>query len=567
MNIIKTRFDPKNDWYDSKCENFRQKMLDSLDTYRNSENDLDRKKYVERRSNYNKLCDEKKLNLAITNINKLNTAEWWNLANSLRKAPPKIGNNLSNDDFFNFFQNLLHNNNPIPQIQWCLMQNVDPFLDSPFEHREIMLVLNNLKDHKAPGLDRISYEFYKNAPLSYVIELFGIFNKIFLSQQIPKSFLKSIIIPCFKKGDVNTVSNYRCISLLDSVYKIFTGLILNRLNAWLECRNIVTEFQAGFRKNYSTVDNLFNLTSIIQLNFNEGKKTYAFFVDFSSAFDMIPRNSLWYKLSSIGLSNKFVILLKKLYEGTTSQVWDGSELSKPFTVSQGVKQGCLLSPVLFSLYLNDLNDVLPHGVTIAGIKIKVLLYADDIVLLSNSPVELQKMIDALYNYCSMWGLILNLNKSKILVFRKSTRLSSNLTWNYGENNIEVVNEYKYLGITLTFNLSFVKHLQSKLLSSKTAINANWLKYIFNPKISISNKLKIFDSAAKSIMFYGAQVWGYRSYDDVEKLFRYFIKKILYLPTNTPNYMLHIETGLSSLFIGTLDLHLSYIKKNFYPPRD
>ena len=566
MNVIKKRFDPKNDWFDSKCENSRIKMLESLDRVRKSDSQADRQRYIELRSKHNKVCEEKKLNFAIANINKLNfvknSSEWWKLANSLKKSPPRIGNSLSIDDFNIFFQALLHNTQACNDIQWCIRHNVDPFLDSPFELRELQLVLQNLKDGKAPGADRISYEFYKNAPLSYTTELLAIFNQIFLMERIPDSFLKSIIIPCFKKGDVNVVANYRGISLLDSVYKIFTGLLLNRLNSWLEYRGIINEFQAGFRKKYSTVDNLFNLMSIININLNDGKKTYAFFVDFSSAFDMIPRNALWYKLSTIGLSSKLVILLKKLYEGTSSQVWDGSSLSDPFIVSQGVKQGCLLSPLLFSIYLNDLSDALPCGITVGGTNIKVLMYADDIVLLSDSPDKLQQMIDALFIYCTNWGLKLNLNKSKIMVFRKSNRLSRNLCWKYGVEVIEVVNEYKYLGITLTFNLSFTKHLNSRLISSKSAINANWLSYIFNPKISITNKIKIFDSAAKSIMFYGAPVWGFRSYEEVEKLLRYFLKKILYLPMNTPNYMIHIETGMATMFYGTLDLHLSYIRKVF-----
>ena len=105
-----------------------------------------------------------------------------------------------------------------------------------------------------------------------------------------------------------------------------------------------------------------------------------------------------------------------------------------------------------------------------------------------------------------------------------------------------------------------KHLESKLSSAKTAINATWLEYIRNPKISLSNKLKIFITAAKSILFYGAQVWGFVRYEQVEKLFRFFIKKILYLPSNTPNYMLHIETGLPCLYIDTLRLHFNYINK-------
>lgn len=563
-NIVKKRFDPKNKWYDSQCEHFRKNMLEKLNSYRTSNTDCDRKSYVESRSMYSRLCYEKKLKLKIVNIEKLNNvrngSEWWKLANSMKSCCPRVGNNLGIVDFYDYFKSLLFASDFENEVLWTSPNIIDPFLDSPFEVRELVLFLKTAKPNKAPGQDRISYEFYKNAPDSFLNEILSLLNFIFLHEEIPDSFRSSVIVPLFKKGDINIVSNYRGLSLLDTMYKMFTGLLLARINSWLDFNGTINEYQAGFRREYSTIDNLFNLTSIVNLGFNQKRKTFAFFVDFSSAFDIIPRNSLFYKLCRLGLSSKIVRILRKLYENTHSRVWDGSSLSDSFKVSQGVRQGCLLSPVLFSLYLNDLPDCLPGGITVAGTVVKVLLYADDIVLLSDSPTDLQNMIDALYIYCVNWGLRINLDKSKIMIFRTGARYSSRLSWKYGNNQIDVVNEYKYLGVIITYNLSFKKHLEAKLASSKIAINATWLGYIHHPKITFSNKLKIFNTAAKSILFYGAQLWGFLRFEEVEKLLRYFLKKMLYLPMNTPNYMLHIETGLPPLYLETLGLHFNYIRK-------
>ena len=563
-SVSKKNFDPKNKWFDWECENFRKKMLKKLDRYRETSSSLDRIAYVNCKSEYLKLRTKKELQYKENNINKLNivrnSSDWWKLAKSLKTNDLKIGSNVQVCQFFHYFSNLLSDSCLDSSIYWCLPCVVDPFLDSPFEMIELQSVLQRAKNNKAPGYDRISYEFYKNAPFCFLKEILKLFNLIFIREEIPESFRKSIIVPIFKKGDVNVVSNYRGLSLLDSIYKLFTGILLDRINDWIFHNNILNEFQAGFRKGYSTVDSLFNLVSIVNINFNQNKKTFAFFVDFTAAFDMIPRNSLFYKLSMLGMSQKMVSFLQLLYNNTKSCIWDGCSLSSYFDVKQGVKQGCLLSPVLFSLYLNDLHDFLPGGINISGCIIKVLLYADDIVIISDCPHTLQNMINALYNYCNLWCLKLNLNKSKIVVFRKSPRLSSNLKWNFGTENIEIVNDYKYLGILLNYKLSFTKHLEEKLSASKLAINTTWLSYIHHPKISISNKLKIFHAAAKSIMFYGAPIWGYLKFDVVEKLLRYFLKKILLLPQNTPNYMLYLETGIHSLYLDTLDLHLNYIKR-------
>jgi len=183
-----------------------------------------------------------------------------------------------------------------------------------------------------------------------------------------------------------------------------------------------------------------------------------------------------------------------------------------------------------------LHDILPGGIEIAGINIKVLLYADDLVLISDSSDGLQTMINAFHEYCSHWCLTVNLEKSKVMVFRKGARLSANLSWKYGDHEIQIVNEYKYLGVLLQYNLSFNKHLDEKLSTSKLAINSTWLSYLYNPKIKISNKIKIFESTARSIMHYGSAVWGYKRFDQVEKLLRFFLKKVLFLPQNTPNYV-------------------------------
>lgn len=562
-------FEPRCKWFDTECATARKNMLNKLNLLRKFNLEVYRKNYLASRKNYAKLCKKKKLLLKKKNIDRLNVVQnagdWWKLANKMKHSTPQFGNSLSSVEFCQYFQSLLSSDHNLQMISWSMPASVDPFMDSPFELRDIILVLKRCKPNKAPGLDRVTYEFYKNAPLSFLDEVLQILNKIFLKNEIPTSFRKSIIVPLFKKGDPNSVENYRGLSLLDTLYKIFTGMILDRIHSWIDLNHILNEYQAGFRKGYSTVDNIFNLSCIVHLQRKFKQKTFAFFVDFSCAFDTIPRNSLFYKLSVLGLSSKIINILKSLYFETTSHVWDRVSLSESFISKQGVKQGCLLSPVLFSLYLNDLHDSLPGGIQVGDTKVKVLMYADDIVLLAKSPEELQNMIDALYDYCNIWGLTVNLAKSKIIIFREGSRISKSLNFSYGEKKIELVNEYKYLGVLLTYNLSYHKHLELKLATAKTAINATWLSYIFNPEISTANKLKIFYAASRSIMFYGAQVWGFKQYEQVEKLFRFFIKKLLFLPKNTPNYMIHIETGLQTQYFFTLRLHLSYIRKVFNLP--
>jgi len=555
-------FTPKNKWFDWQCFRARKKMFDKLDLYRKYCLPELKTDYLESRRQFIKLVREKKMTYMNDNLMKLNyvsnSSDWWKLAKSFRSSTQMVRSNLQPDEFLQHFATLYAFEATVRPIQGPEPYVIDPILDSPIELCELERALTEAKCNKAPGQDGIPLEFYKNTPACFKLELLCILNKIFLREEIPDDFRCSLLMPIYKKGDPNSPSNHRGLSLNNTSSKVFTGILNNRLNFWMNENDILNEYQAGFRQGYSTTDNIFNLVNIIELNKVDGKCTYALFVDLKCCFDSIPRSLMFFKLTAYGLSTKFIRILRKLYTDNKSRIWDGSTLSSPFSVDRGVKQGCILSPSLFALYINDLHDSLPGGVNVADTSVKVLLYADDLVLLADKPDVLQVMINAFYAYCDTWGLTVNLEKTNVVVFRKGPRLSSNLSWKFGSENIEIKNSYKYLGIKLNYNLNFKNHLEERLSTSKIAICATWSNYLRNPKISNANKLKIFYACSRSIMFYGAQVWGYKRYEEVEKLFRFFIKKMLALPETTPNYMLLIESGLLSQFVYTLEIHFRYI---------
>lgn len=200
------------------------------------------------------------------------------------------------------------------------------------------------------------------------------------------------------------------------------------------------------------------------------------------------------------------------------------------------------------------------GCSFGGTRVNILLYADDIILLSPTRTGLQHMIRNLETYCNMWNLIVNLNKSKIMVFRNGGRLKEIDKWWYKGDKIEVVNTYKYLGITLSSSCSWNKYLTEKCRMGKFAISSIWNKLIMNDKVPLSSKIVCFESVVRAVICYGAQVWGYIESDIVESVQKMFIKKLLKLPCNTPNYLLYLETGFEKLFFYTLNTQINYILK-------
>lgn len=307
---------------------------------------------------------------------------------------------------------------------------------------------------------------------------------------------------------------------MDAVVKLYTNILLGRLNSWMEVERILHENQSGFRQGYSTVDNLFTLQNIIALTMEKKKKLYAFFVDFKTAFDSVPRKKLFYKLSNAGLSTKFVNNIKDMYNRTESAVWDGNKLSDWFYTNSGVRQGCVFSPVFFAIYINDLVDYLKGGVKVGEVTINVLMYADDVILIADAPEQLQEMINRLEEYCNLWDFRINFSKSKIMIFGGGRRAARE-KWFFANEDIEVVTEYKYIGITLTLKLAMHKHLEERLKVAKYSVNSVWSNIIKNESTSIGTKYKVFEACSRAVICYGAQVWGFREYDTVEKLQTYF----------------------------------------------
>lgn len=561
------RFTSNNKWFDFGCNKARERSFKLLHKFQRSQTQVDKQAYLEANKMYKNICKRKKDTYIMEIENKINTIkdskDWWRFAKEIRKENFHKGSNISANNFEGYFRDLLNPHQDCNDIIYAPMFYEDGDLDQDISKEEVVNVLKKVKLNKAAGDDRVPYEFLINAPDTFKEELRKVYNNILHSGNVDISFISSIIFPIYKKGNPDEACNYRGISFMNCIAKLMMGILNERLVAWVEKNQVLNEYQSGFRKNYSTTDNIFNLASIVHLKFAEGKKVYAFFVDFRAAFDKVPRNGMIYKLNNMGVSTKIVKLIEAIYKDTKSAVWTGDQFSNYFNTHTGVKQGCVMSPLLFALYINDLHETLGGGLDINGVNIRLLLYADDIVILADDVKKLQKMIDELEKYCALWNMEVNISKSEIMVFRKGGRLASQEKWMYKNEPLKIVNEYSYLGVILTPQMVFKKHLEKRNSSAKNCINATWKNFLSKSNITLGAKWKLFLAVCRSVQSYGAQIWGYSLFEEVDKLQRYFLKRILKLPDCTPTYALKLETGIEESHLFTLELHLRYINKAIF----
>ena len=214
--------------------------------------------------------------------------------------------------------------------------------------------MHRLKNNKTGGSDGIVGELLKYGGSGMIELLHKLFSVIWREEIVPPQWREGLIVNLFTKGDKEDPGNYRGITLLSVVGKVFCKILNDRLVEHLDKGRVLHEGQAGFRLNKSCVDNVYTLNELVQGRLKEGKRTYAFFLDIQKAYDTVWRNGLWLKLWDMGVKGKIWRVIKQMYESSRSAVLLEGERSESFSVQQGVAQGCSLSPILFSVFINGL---------------------------------------------------------------------------------------------------------------------------------------------------------------------------------------------------------------------
>ena len=333
----------------------------------------------------------------------------------------------------------------------------------------------------------------------------------------------------------------------------------------MEVNQIIGPEQAGFGSGFSTTDHMFALKYLIDIYLSKRKRLYCCYIDHSKAFDTISRSELWSKLLKCNVSGKIFRVVYNMYKSAKSCVAINGLLTDNFSCLIGVRQGENLSPLLFSLYLNDLQEFLQEAHMglkeirdlathtfdnnlCALLKLYILLYADDTVLLAESPKDLQNSINLMEEYCHLWKLKINVSKSKVTVFSRG-RIRKRPEFYFGENKLDVVDHYKYLGLNFNFNGKFTV-AKKELYEKGNRAMFSLLRKSRQLQLPIAIQLPLFDVLVKPVLLYGCEVWAHEGTDILEKLHLRFCKYVLGVNKSTCTNMVYGELGATPLSLIT-----------------
>ena len=499
----------------------------------------------------------KDLNNRLKTLKTNNPREYWRILNE-GKNKVKIGN-IPNISFQNHFSDLNVNTStkkgPILGLQ---NQQTNESLNVPFTIEEICKHIKKLKNNKTPGIDNILNEFLKNCPDEALPAIVKLFNIILESGKVPLEWSVGIIKPLYKnKGDINDVNNYRGITLLSCLGKLFTSIINTRLYDYVTRENILGNEQVGFRPKHSTLDHIFALHVITNFYISQGKQLFCAFVDYSKAFDFIDRAYLWQKLLDSGIDGKVLQVIRDMYDNAKSHVSVNNNLSDPFPCQVGVRQGENMSPLLFAMFLNDFKSFLKGKYN--GLKklsasilkelnmyfrIFCLLYADDTIILAESPAQLLKALDALYLYCNKWSMKVNVEKTKVMIFSKG-KVKKYKSFKFGSSRIDVVYDYIYLGTKFNFNGTFQLAMAKQVLQAKKA-KFGLLSKVRELTLSVETFIDLLDKLVVTRLLSGCEVWGYENPKQLQLMLNHTMRRFLRVHKTTSICMLNGELGLKEI---------------------
>jgi len=385
-------------------------------------------------------------------------------------------------------------------------------------------------------------------------------DEVFQSETYPKDWARGLIFPIFKGGPkewTHNPSKYRGITLLSVLGKIYVSVLTERVTVWVESSGVLSEEQAGFRKDRSTIDQLLIMTEIIK-NCRPAH-TYVCFLDIQKAYDRVWRDGLWEKLYGYGIKGKMWRVLRSVYESVESSVLVNDHRTRFFKVDVGLRQGCLMSPILFALYINGLAEEIKKANIGARIirkkkqRCSILLFADDIALIAEDKASLEKLMEITVQYSLKWRFSFNYDKCAVIVFNNKqatamvygpcvTECMCGYHWRLGDRLIRQENSYRYLGMELDTKLSQREFRQRIGGKARGNVSRVWGMGMRNGSLSVLASINLYEALVRSVLEYGVEVSNATQWEEAEKIQREMARRILRCHGKTTNEAVLGELG-------------------------
>jgi hypothetical protein len=443
------------------------------------------------------------------------------------------------NDFFSSVYTA-EDNARIPEATQVFNGDTDQELrDIQFTGSEVLNKINKLKNGKAPGDDGFIPEFLKRIG-DYISEpLAKIFNLSMQEGIVPEDWRIANVAPLFKKGSRKVPGNYRPVSLTSYVGKLMETLIKDKITLHMERFNLIRNSQHGFRAKRSCLTNLLEFLEFVTVYIDKGLPVDAIYLDFQKAFDKVPHERLLRKVAAHGISGNVLRWIQRWLSNRQQRVVLNGRRSKWTSVLSGVPQGSILGPLLFLIFINDIDE---------GIISRLLKFADDTklagaVMTEDDVKKLQDDLNRLYQWSIDWQMLFNVDKCKVIQFGFNNRKAS---YSMGNNVLESVTEERDLGVIIHQSLKSSSQCVKAVKSANATLGMIKRTFITRNKTTL---LQLYKTLVRPKLEYCVQAWRPFLQRDIELL-----EKVQRRATRmmVENKTLSYEERLKSLHLTTLE---------------
>ena len=412
-----------------------------------------------------------------------------------------------------------------------------PLLDDPIETIETANAISKqMKPGKQAGQDGNSPGIFRMLPATWIVFLTTMLNLVF-SCSYPAAWTKAKLSMLFKKGESLVTGNYRGISVIDSIAKLYDYIINNRLMKWYTPRRE----QAGGQSKRNCTEHIFTLRLWIDYCKRKRCKLFIAFIDFSKAYDRVPRGKLFHLLMKLGCGSVMLCALMSMYSVTSCIL--GAVV---ITCTLGVRQGSPTSVFLFIIYVDTLIKMVKERSPCDGFLswLHLLMLMDDTVILATSRESLEKKLSILKEYCDEYGMVINEEKTQFMVVNGSARDRENIVLD--RITVKHCTSYVYLGAIISENGSAVTMLKSHVADKKKHLNRLMIFLSRNHDAPFFVKRKVFDAAFSSAILYGCEAWLDVPLKPMETMYMAAVRHLLDVRRSTPTMTCLVEAGIPSI---------------------
>ena len=398
-----------------------------------------------------------------------------------------------------------------------LPQQTSLGVDGPLIWSEVVAVLAYVRPSKAAGPSGIQSCWWQlategaasTAPSTDLGKvMFNCLSGMWEHGVVPESLRTSLLVSIFKKGDSMDMGNYRGISLCETLLKLLTAIVANRLQSALNATGRIRSEQAGFRRGEECMGHVAALLEICSRRLAQDEATVVGFLDLKKAFDVVPTLALLEKVKKVGVEGRALAFISALYTATSVAVRKNDGTAGPsIQVERGVRQGCPLSPILFDVFINDLLDECA-GVIVPGMGERVpgLLYADDTALVSEDAEAMQVALDQVQAWAELNGMQFGISKCGVMVVGGDMEVLEEAGLNINGQLLPVVESYCYLGFPFFCTLDLFTAVEAREEKVKSSVGAchNFLR---SRSIPVVAKIDVLRSKIFPALCYAGEVLG------------------------------------------------------------